>query len=285
LANGFHRLSISNTYSTLLSPDASHELRVDNTGAYYDGVEIGTGTGGASDRIEAPDENSDLTILDDKLVYTDSFAAPRLLIEDSVAILTSPNWSQQFKVTNTDIKMTYVSVDRVDVNGTETVLRSPDQDQVIKVSDDGAFYNGLPINTGTVVSSVSWDANTTSSGEATKSYRTNHLRVFRLAPGIWSVENMGTNPLIPGDSADWVINSIGGGIGDPFFLVEMNIIALGQPSVGHPVTMVLSATSTSTSPNTGNLGSIIMKIKDKDGVLGDPTLAAAYATVKFTYIA
>ena len=48
--------------------------------------------------------------------------------------------------------------------------------------------------------------------------------------------------------------------------------------------MEISATSTGTSPNTGNLGSIILKIKDKDGVVSDPTLADAYATVKFTYI-
>lgn len=135
-----------------------------------------------------------------------------------------------------------------------------------------------------VAASVSWNANTTSAGEATLAYRTNHLRAFRLAPGIWSIENMGTNPLMPEDSADWVVNSIGGGVGNPFFLVEMNIIAFGQPSVGHPVSMTISATALTTSPNTGNLGSMIVKIKDKDGVLADPTLGDAYATVKFTYI-
>lgn len=137
---------------------------------------------------------------------------------------------------------------------------------------------------GTVVASVSWNANTVSSGEATLSYRKNHLKAFRLAPGIWSIENMGTNPLMPGDSADWIINSIGGGISNPFFLAETNIVAFGQPASGHPVTMEVSASSTSTSSNTGNLGSIIVKIKDKDGVVGDPTLADAYATIKFTYI-
>jgi hypothetical protein len=131
---------------------------------------------------------------------------------------------------------------------------------------------------------VSWDANTTTAGEATKSYRTNHLKAFRLAAGIWSIENMGTNPLIPADSADWVLNSLGGGIGDPFFIADFTLHAFGQPSTGHPETMYISATSTSASPNTGNLGSAIVKFKDKDGVGGDPALAAAYATIKLTYI-
>lgn len=135
-----------------------------------------------------------------------------------------------------------------------------------------------------VVASVSWNANTTNAGEATLAYKANHLQAFRLAPGIWSIENTGTHPLMPGDSADWVANSIGGGTDDPFFLAEMNIIAFGQPSVGHPVSMVISATSLNASPNTGNLGSMIIKIKDKDGVLGDPTLADAFATVKLTHI-
>ncbi len=146
---------------------------------------------------------------------------------------------------------------------------------------DGSLLNNVG---GTVVASVSWNANTESSGEATLDYRTNHLRVFRLAPGIWSIENMGTNPLMPGDSSDWIVNSMGGGIGDPFFLTETNIVALGQPSIGHPVTISISATSLSASPNTGNLGSIILKIRDKDGVVVDPTLADAYATIKFIYI-
>lgn len=136
---------------------------------------------------------------------------------------------------------------------------------------------------GTIVASVSWNANTTTAGEATLSYRTCHLRAFRLAAGIWSIENMGTNPLIPGDSADWVLNSLGGGIGDPFFVPEIAINALGQPSTGHPVSMVLSASALTTSPNTGNLGSIIIKIRDKDGVGGDPTLGDAFAVVKLTY--
>ncbi len=155
----------------------------------------------------------------------------------------------------------------------------------------GVVSNFKPVGSGTsdnvpatVVASVSWNANTTAAGEATLLYRTNHLSAFRLAPGIWSIENMGTNPLIPGDSADWVANSIGGSVDDPFFLVEMNIIAFGQPATGHPVTMTISAASLTASANTGNLGSMIIKIKDKDGVLGDPTLADAYATVKLTYI-
>ncbi len=146
---------------------------------------------------------------------------------------------------------------------------------------DGSMLNNVA---GTAVASVSWNANTVTSGEATLAYKTNHLRVFRLAPGIWSIENMGTNLLMTGDSTDWVINSIGDGTSDPFFLVETNIIALGQPATGHPVTMTISAFSLTTSPNTGKLGSIIVKIKDKDGVTSDPTLADAYATVKFTYI-
>jgi len=49
--------------------------------------------------------------------------------------------------------------------------------------------------------------------------------------------------------------------------------------------MVISATSTNASPNTGNLGSMIIKIKDKDGAVSDPTLGESYATVKLTYIA
>ena len=149
------------------------------------------------------------------------------------------------------------------------------------IGDGGLLTNVA----GTVVASVSWNANTESAGEATLSYRKNHLRAFRLAPGIWSIENMGTNPLMPGDSADWVYNSMGGGTGDPFFLAEAEINAFGQPSTGHPVSMMVSAVSLSASANTGNLGSVIVKIRDKDGVGGDPTLADAYATVKFTYIA
>jgi hypothetical protein len=149
------------------------------------------------------------------------------------------------------------------------------------VYGDGAVSN----EPATVVASVSWNANTTTAGEAVLAYRKNHLSAFRLAPGIWSIENEGTSPLMPGDSANWVANSIDGGIADPFFLVEMNVIAFGQPATGHPVTMTISATSLNASPNTGNLGSMIVKIKDKDGVLGDPTLGDAYATVKFTYIA
>lgn len=137
---------------------------------------------------------------------------------------------------------------------------------------------------GILVASVSWNANTTAAGEATLSYKTNHLRAFRLAAGIWSIENTGTHPLMPGDSAGWVTNSIGGGVADPFFLAEMNIIAFGQPAVGHPVSMVISATALTASPNTGNLGSMIVKIKDKDGVLGDPTSGDSYATVNLTYV-
>lgn len=137
---------------------------------------------------------------------------------------------------------------------------------------------------GTVVSSVSWNANTTTSGEATLAYKKNHLRAFRLAPGIWSIENMGTNPLMPGDSADWITNALGGGIGEPFFIADITINAFGQPATGHPASMMVSAISTNTGPNTDNLGSMIIKIKDKDGITGDPTLADAYASVKFTYI-
>ncbi len=146
---------------------------------------------------------------------------------------------------------------------------------------DGSLLTNVA---GTVVASVSWNANTVSSGEATLAYRKNNLRAFRLAPGIWSIENMGTHPLMPGDSADWVLNSMGGGIGDPLFLAEAEINAFGQPSTGHPVSMMISTFSLTTSPNTGNLGSVIVKIRDKDGIGGDPTLADAYATVKFTYI-
>lgn len=181
--------------------------------------------------------------------------------------------------------LAYDGIDRVGVDGTETTLRSPDGTNTIVVSDAGTFCNGLAIKSGTVIASVSWDADTTTAGEATGSYRTNHLKAFRLAPGIWSIENMGTHPLIPGDSANWVLNSLDGGVGNPFFIADMTIHAFGQPSVGHPASLFISAQSLAASPNTGNLGSMIVKIKDKDGVVGDPTLAASYAAIKLTYIA
>jgi hypothetical protein len=137
---------------------------------------------------------------------------------------------------------------------------------------------------GTVIASVSWNANTTTSGEATLGYKKNHLRAFRLTTGIWSIENMGTNSLIPGDSADWVSNSVLSGTGDPFFLGTFGIVALGQPAVTLPVSVSVSATSLSSSPNTGNLGNIIIKIRDKDGVVADPTLSDAQTFFSLTYI-
>lgn len=242
------------------------------------------GGGGSTDKIISPDTNSDLTITDTHLVYNDSFATPRLLIEDTATVLTSPNWSQIFYADNNNIAMRYLGTERVNVTGPDTILKSPDSTNIIKVNNTGAYYNDVALNNGTVVSSVSWNANTTSSGEATTAYKKNHLSAYRLAPGIWSIENEGTNPLMPGDSAGWITNSIGNGTSDPFFLAEMNIIAFGQPSSGHPVTMTISGVSVATSPNTGNLGSMIIKIKDKDGVVSDPTLADAFATVKLTYI-
>lgn len=292
LGGGLHRLSISSTYSTLLSPDASKFLRVDDTGAFYNGNEVATidQLGGGGDTLISPDTNSNVTITNTDFRYTDSFAAPRIDIDATDSWMSSPDMTHRFHAENDLIEMTVLTAPRFKAVVAETTMLSPDGNQELKVDDTGAYYNGTEIATvaggiaGTVVSSVSWNANTTAAGEATIAYRTNHLKAFRLAPGIWSIENTGTNPLMPGDSADWVTNSIGGGIGDPFFLAEMNIVAFGQPSVGHPVTMVISATSLAASPNTGNLGSMIVKIKDKDGVLGDPTLGESYATVKLTYI-
>jgi hypothetical protein len=255
LDNGVIRYDQNATYSTIKSPNGSQTLSLDNNGAYHNGKALRTSDD--ENELKSADGITKLTLLNDSVALKGSNGITRLYISDLHSMMLGFNGTHHIKVTN-----------------------------------DGAYYDGAEIAkktdidnmAGTVVSSVSWNANTTASGEAALSYRKNHLKAFRLAPGIWSIENMGTNPLMPGDSADWITNSIGGGIGDPFFLVELNIIALGQPGVGQPVTVQLSATALTASPNTGNLGSMIVKIKDKDGVTADPTLAAAYATVKLTYI-
>ena len=141
-----------------------------------------------------------------------------------------------------------------------------------------------PEEAGAVVSSVSWNANTTTAGEATLAYKKNHLKAFRLGVGLWQIENMGTNPLMPGDSTSWLVNSLGGGVEEPFFVADITINAFGQSGTGHPVSMVISATNLNASSNTGNLGSLIVKIRDKDGIGFDPTSADAFASVKFTCI-
>ena len=146
------RIDMNSSATVLKSPDGSHNIQVGNGGAFYDGVEIATigdiGEGGVTDKIVSPDTNSNLTITNTNLVYSDLFSTPRLLVDNTISILTSPNWAQQFRATNTSISMKYIAVERVEVNGTTTIIRSPDQSQVLTVDNNGAFYNGIELGAG-----------------------------------------------------------------------------------------------------------------------------------------
>lgn len=290
----FNRMGITGITTILVSPDGTENLQVSNDGILYNDIEVATINNlHNEDRIISPDTLSNITVNNSGTYINGyfNFGGELILYEDNLrVVIQSPQKNHWINIGN----------DAVTVDGGQVFTASNTLSQISDVSPyqlDGQILvwnatselwenrtivsDNIP---GTVVMSVSWNANTVSSGEATLSYRKNHLRAFRLTTGLWSIENMGTNPLFPGDSADWVINSVRGGVGDPFILVETNIIALGQPSVARPTTMTLSSTSVGTSSNTGNLGSIIMKIRDEDGVVIDPTLGDAYATVKFTYI-
>ena len=294
----WNRFGITEITTILVSPDGTENLQISNNGVLYNDIEVATINNLHNEsRIVSPDTLNNLTVNNSGAYLNGYFTFGDDLIynrDNLYLIFNSPGKNHNLVVGN----------DAVTVDGWQIFTAANTLSQISDVTDtmsDGDIlvwnatseewenstiaaaepYDNMP---GTVIASVTWNANTVSSGEATGGYRTNHLRAFRLAPGIWSIENMGTNPLIPGDSADWVTNSLRGGISNPFFIAELTINAFGQPAVGHPVTMEISATSTGTSPNTGNLGSVILKIKDKDGVVSDPTLADAYATVKFTYI-
>lgn len=284
-----------NLYSLLLhrhegisSPDGLKNLTLDDTNFIYnDGTWNRFGITEITTILVSPDGTENLQIANNGVLYNDIKVATIDNLHNENIIISN---NDSLIINDTSLIHNDGLVDRSIINTVESVFYGPFSINFLRLTAGGVYYNDVEIATvddlasGTVIASVTWNANTISSGEATAGYRKNHLRAFRLAPGIWSVENMGTNSLMPGDSADWVINSLRGGTSDPFFIAELTINAFGQPSVGHPVTMEISATSTGTSPNTGNLGSIILKIKNKDGVVSDPTLADAYATVKLTYI-
>ncbi len=290
---GNQRFIIDSVGAGLFSPSGDKTLLVTNDGVYANNELILTASDLPVSTVVSDDGLSNITINNTGTYLNGyfNFGDELILYEDNLrVVIQSPQKNHNLVVGN----------DAVTVDGGQVFTASNTLSQISDVTatmSDGDIlvWNAtselwenrtIVINNilGTVIASVSWNANTEVQGEATLAYRTNHLRAFRLTTGLWSIENMGTNPLFPGDSADWVINSVRGGVGDPFFLLETNIFALGQPTVARPTTMSLSSTSVGTSPNTGNLGSIIMKIRDGDGVVIDPLLSDAYATVKFTYI-
>lgn len=239
----------------------------------------------ATDRIQAQDGNSNLIMGSSDLIYVDTFGAPRMVFGSTYVSIASPNVALMFHADNSDISMKVLGSRRVSANDTASHMASPNLEEIISVDNDGAYYNGIDLRSGTVIASVSWNANTTLSGEATLGYRKHHLRAFRLTTGLWMIENMGTHPLLPGSSADWVRNSVLSGVGDPFFLGVFSMVPLGLGTVHIPPTITVSATSLTAGPQTGNLGTIIVKIRDGSGVVIDPTLADAQTSFSLTYMA
>ena len=176
----FNRMGITEITTILVSPDGTENLQIANNGVLYNDIEVATINNLHNEYIIISNNDS-LIINDTSLIHNDGL------------------------------------VDRSIVNQIESVFYGPFSINFLRLTSNGVYYNDVEIATvddltsGTVVASVTWNANTVSSGEATDGYRKNHLRAFRLTTGIWSVENMGTNPLMPGDSADWVTNSLRGG--------------------------------------------------------------------------
>ena len=68
---GIDRLLLNDSESKLLSMDGNQSLLVNNSGAYYNDVEIGTGGSGDSDKITSPNELKNLTLTNSDLVYYD----------------------------------------------------------------------------------------------------------------------------------------------------------------------------------------------------------------------
>lgn len=139
------RIVVGAVDTVLDSPDGLHDLTINNSGAFYDGVEIGTGAGGSSDTLTSPDTLSTAVILNTAFTYTDAFAAPRIRADATTSILTSPNWAQMFSADNTKIEMKYLSTARVVADATTTTLKSPDGLQTITVDNTGAYFNGNAI--------------------------------------------------------------------------------------------------------------------------------------------
>ncbi|KKN44949.1 hypothetical protein LCGC14_0687690, partial [marine sediment metagenome] len=66
-----NRIDINSVSNIGTSPDGSKKIKINNTGAYYNDVEIGTGGGGYSDKITSPNELKNLTLTNSDLIYYD----------------------------------------------------------------------------------------------------------------------------------------------------------------------------------------------------------------------
>ncbi len=117
------RMSIDATRAHITSPDGIHSLVVDNTGAFYDGVELLTESNPATDRIVSPDTLKDLIVSDLNLLYSDGSYA-RLFIDGTESRLTSPGGQSTMSIKNGDFNFADGTRDRIEADGIGTTLRS-----------------------------------------------------------------------------------------------------------------------------------------------------------------
>ena len=117
------RMSIDATRAHITSPDGIHSLVVDNTGAFYDGVELLTESNPATDRIVSPDTLKDLIVSDLNLLYSDGSYA-RLFIDGTESRLTSPGGQSSISIKNGDFNFADGTRDRIEADAIGTTLRS-----------------------------------------------------------------------------------------------------------------------------------------------------------------
>ncbi len=135
------RMSIDATMAHITSPDGNQSLVVDDTGVFYNGVELLTDSNPATDRIVSPDTISDLTISNINLLYSDGSYA-RLYIDNTESRLTSPGGQSTMSIKNGDFNFNDGTRDRIEVESTGTTISSDEGAQLLLIDDWFNFNDG-----------------------------------------------------------------------------------------------------------------------------------------------
>ena len=177
--NGVSMIGANSNLAYLKSPDGIQNISVNNSGAYYNGVEIVTGTGGLTDRIVSNDGDS-LIITDTGMIYNDGVAdrlqvsniKTRLYGEDGIKFfqisegsmrfhdgggwrqvvndneysIRSPNRDHEIAITDADIRLIFDNSNRIKIDGSYTNIYSPNGDN-LKIGNDGLFYGTATVQT------------------------------------------------------------------------------------------------------------------------------------------
>ena len=130
------RLNIRSAYTTIYSPDGTNVIEVNNTGLYYNSIEIAVIDDlHDSDKIVSPDTLKDLTISNVNLLYSDGNYA-RLYIDDTESRITSPDGQSLLQVKNGDFNFKDGTRDRIEADGIGTTLRSTTGAYISLLSND-----------------------------------------------------------------------------------------------------------------------------------------------------